>query len=944
MKSQLLLPVIVIGLSFYEPLRADTLPAAAIAPGGSTPIPSVPPAATTGPDFPRVEEVIKDYAPVVSTLESQSSYFKLWRREKDQQLLAELPRDFATQKVFIALTVAGGESYAGLQAGERYAYWAVYDKKLALIEPNLEVRSTGDDPSKASVKRLFTDRVILETPIVAWNKQQQAGPIIDLDSIVVGQADKFFGYLARGLNKSLYKLKTVKAFPQNVEVGIEAPVGGEGQLKTLHYSFSAMPDKTGYMTRDADTRVGYFTTGYKDLGKFEPDQTRTRFINRWHLEKADPSLKLSPPKTPIIFYVEHTTPVRYRRWVKEGILAWNAAFEKVGLINTIEVRFQDAITGEHMEKDPEDVRYNFVRWLNNGVGTAIGPSRVHPLTGQILDADIILTDGWIRHWWSQFHEAIPQTAIEGMNSETLSWLWQNPQWDPRVRLAPPAKREQMISRRKSEPAPALGGHPAAMMAAEKGFVGGGNELDGLMARYSQKMGMCMAPSCKSLGLAQMEMSLVAFGPEAMGISAADQSLDGVPESFIGPLLIDLVAHEVGHTLGLRHNFKASSIYTYAQINSPELKGKKPFCGSVMDYIPVNIVAGKDANKKGDFGMLGVGPYDEWAIQYGYSFEKDLKPILQRVAEPELVYGTDEDTWGPDPYAQRYDFAKDPIAYAENVMTLVKEHRTRLLDKFVKDGNSWSKARRGYMMTLMSQTNAISMMSNWLGGTFVNRDKKGDKNARIPVQPVPVAEQRKAVEFCINNSFKDEAYGLDPKLLSFLTSDKWWDSDDDMHMLFDDGTWNVHDTVLGIQAMTLTSVLNPTTLTRVYDNEMRVTADQDAITLPELLDTVKNSVWTELGAWKDGQAFTARKPYISSLRRNLQREHLDRLIDLAINPDWARMSPAYAPITDLATQQLATLQGQINAIATKPLDPYTQSHLQAAARRIKSALDAQVIVK
>jgi hypothetical protein len=97
-------------------------------------------------------------------------------------------------------------------------------------------------------------------------------------------------------------------------------------------------------------------------------------------------------------------------------------------------------------------------------------------------------------------------------------------------------------------------------------------MDGLMARYSQKMGMCMAPCCKSLGLALMEMSLDANGYAAMGLSAADQSLDGVPEAFIGPLLIDLVAHEVGHTLGLRHNFKSSSIYTYAQINSPEIKG------------------------------------------------------------------------------------------------------------------------------------------------------------------------------------------------------------------------------------------------------------------------------------------------------------------------------------------------------------------------------------
>ena len=89
-----------------------------------------------------------------------------------------------------------------------------------------------------------------------------------------------------------------------------------------------------------------------------------------------------------------------------------------------------------MEKDPEDVRYNFVRWLSNNQGTAIGPSRVHPLTGQILDADIILTDGWIRHFDHQFHELLPQLAMEGMAPETLSWLEDRPQWDPRVSFAP----------------------------------------------------------------------------------------------------------------------------------------------------------------------------------------------------------------------------------------------------------------------------------------------------------------------------------------------------------------------------------------------------------------------------------------------------------------------------------------------------------------------------
>ena len=281
-------------------------------------------------DYPKMDEVTKDHVQVVSTSDGAPSFYRLWRRDRDQQLLAELPKDFANQKHFVALTVASGQSYAGLQAGEIYGYWSVYDKKLAFVQPNLEIRSTGDDPSKASVKRLFTDRVLFDVPIVTWNRPN-GGPVIDMDALLVGQAEKFYGGVVQGIQKGLYKLRTVKAFPQNVEIGVEAPMAG-GQLRTLHYSISLMPDKTGYKPRAADTRVGYFTTGFTDLGKFKPDDLRTRSINRWFLQKADDSLKLSPPKIPVIFYVEHTTPVRYRRWVKEGLLSWNKAFEKVGLM------------------------------------------------------------------------------------------------------------------------------------------------------------------------------------------------------------------------------------------------------------------------------------------------------------------------------------------------------------------------------------------------------------------------------------------------------------------------------------------------------------------------------------------------------------------------------------------------------------------------------------
>src|SRR5262249_23019015 len=149
------------------------------------------------------------------------------------------------------------------------------------------------------------------------------------------------------------------------------------------------------------------------LGKMRDDEKWVRYVNRWCLEKADPKLKVSPPKKAIRFYVENTVPIRYRRWVKQGAESWNAAFERIGIKDAVEVLYQDRTTGENMDKDPEDVKYNFLRWLTNDDGTAIGPSRVNPLTGEILDADVVLTDGWIRYFWYETNELMPQVAMDG---------------------------------------------------------------------------------------------------------------------------------------------------------------------------------------------------------------------------------------------------------------------------------------------------------------------------------------------------------------------------------------------------------------------------------------------------------------------------------------------------------------------------------------------------
>ena len=272
-------------------------------------------AATPRPDFPPHAVVLKGFTKVVSATNVTRSLFTLYRRNKDQQVYAELPAGIGpSKKYYIAMTVASGERFAGLQAGEMYVYFRRYNKSLALIEPNVGIRSTGDRHSKASVPRLFTDRVVMEIPIVTIGPS--GGPVIDIDALLVGGASRFFGSTARSTTPRLFSIKKCKAFRDNVELAFELPTSG-GRLKTLHYSISKMGSSPGYKPRKADERVGFFTTTYRDLGKYRDDEVQVRFINRWHLEKDDPSLKISPPKNPITFYIEHTTPVRYRRWVEK---------------------------------------------------------------------------------------------------------------------------------------------------------------------------------------------------------------------------------------------------------------------------------------------------------------------------------------------------------------------------------------------------------------------------------------------------------------------------------------------------------------------------------------------------------------------------------------------------------------------------------------------------
>jgi hypothetical protein len=876
--------------------------------------------------LPPFEDIAEGFDAVISSVDGNEGLYTLYRDE-DDQLLIEIAPDYDGKPILIAYTISSGIGRAGVQIGDVYGYWTRIHDQLVLVQPNLEIKSTGDEQSQSGYDRVFTNRVVLDVPILS--EGPNGGPVIDGTNLFLRGSSNFFGGQTRGARTDLATLKNAKSFPTNVELTFDLPLSG-GQFGSISYSIRTVEKDTGYEPRVADHRIGYFSTTYKDIGDASSDDPWVRYVNRWHLEKADPTLKMSPPKQPIVFYLEHTIPVRYRRWVRDGVLEWNKAYEKIGIVNAIEVYQQDASTGAHMEKDPEDARYNFLLWTNADMGFAIGPSRVDPETGRILDADIVMDEAFVSGWTRAWHKLLPEIAMESFDPAAREWLKTHPNWDPRIRLADPLERKEIALQIQSLPV-----HPALGKNTE---MIGDEEFDGLGNRVSQTNGACMYPAFQAaeLSMARLHPDILAMLDEgAEGDEYDGDMLDGVPDWFIGPLLRDVIMHEVGHTLGLRHNFKASTVYDMDEMNNQNFE-PEAICGSVMEYSPLNINV-EDGPDQGDFTMMTIGPYDYWAIEYGYTTDNEsLAGILSRVNEPELAYSTDEDAYDSDPSSRRFDWGKNPLDYADSQIRLVQQLRATILDRMVKDGQSWGRARSGYEMLINRQFAAVGVAADWIGGTLNNRARKGDPGDRDPIEEIDAATQRRALAIVLENAMRDEAWGLNGDLLRKMTVEKYWDGSGGASM-FTNSAWPIHQRIGGMQASALSMLMNPSTLGGLYDAEFRNDIDVDVLTMAEVIQAVTDEVWSELGGLPSDS--TNRNPAISSLRRNLQSEHLARLIELSLEEDAG--TPASRTIQSLVRMQLKEIQKQIKN--AKAIDAYTLAHLADTEMKIQKALNAQFTI-
>jgi len=854
------------------------------------------------------EKKFPDFATFTKGAKEYDGLFKLY--QKDEHVYLEIRQDQFDKPLLAPIAVARGMNLGGYTLNFDEQWVIIFKKvgdKVFLVRRNVHFKAKSDTPVALAVETSYNDSVLMALPIKTINPAKNA-PLIDLNQI-------FFTDFAQLNLGSLDRERTVwgkiKAFPKNIELQVAATFTGgrgdsiidsRGNTVVMHYGLVQMPEP-GYTPRLADDRVGHFLTAVKDFSSDNKDTSYVRYINRWRLERADGSTwkeggKLSAPKKKIVFWIEKSVPDEYRAAVREGILEWNKAYEKIGFRDAIEVRQQ-----ESEDFDPEDVNYNTFRWIATDEGFAMGPSRANPLTGELIDADIIFDASMVRFYKTEYNlfrqenGQILEAPISPIQSARMGWdLPKSPLalrgWNDRISQDPMEAR---------------------MFAIKQGF--------------------CQCGSHKSNQLAMAMMTMLARADLKPG--------ERVPEELVQQAIKEVTMHEVGHTLGLRHNFKASTMLKNEQLHDIAITRKQGLVGSVMDYSPVNIAP--KGVKQGDYFTTTLGPYDYWVIDYAYrplsgstegEFD-ELQKIATKAPMPGLDFGTDEDMMATsDPLINVWDLGSDTMKFAQDRIVLSEELFKGLADRVVEKGEGYQRARLAFSLLLRQYADASFLVASHIGGEFASRDHRGDDKARDPMVPVNPTKQRDALKFLGEHIFTDQPFVFPPELLRKLAADRWMHWGTEMSAM-QNVEYPLNERILAVQLTALDHLMNGTVLMRVQNSASKVNKDEKPLEIAEIYRSLTDSVWSDLFVAAD-KAPTTKS---SIIRRNLQREHLKRLASATLGK--SRIPP---DARSLARSHLKQISARIDlSLADKktPLDDTARAHLEECKEQIAKVLSASL---
>jgi len=415
-----------------------------------------------------------------------------------------------------------------------------------------------------------------------------------------------------------------------------------------------------------------------------------------------------------------------------------------------------------------------------------------------------------------------------------------------------------------------------------------------------------------------------------------------PAWFIDRYLTSVVLHESGHTLGLRHNFQGSTLYTLAQIHNERFTRAHGLSASVMDYNPVNVSL--HGQPQGEYFQTLLGPWDYYTIKYGYelipseSADGELS-VLQRLAaqstRPELAYATDEDdSWeggfSTDPRVNQFDLSNDPLAYTEGVLRIDQRLLNSLDQRLPRTGQSYAEVRRVFHTLLANWWSVSRVATHYVGGEYFTRNHRGDPHARLPFTPVPRSEERRAFGLLDRYVFSDDAFHFSPALINSLGDDRFshWESNPNQLGRLD---FPVDEYVEAYQVALLIQIWQPSVLARLAGLESRVARPGDTMSLADLYD------WTDASMWGD---LRSGRTTVPRAHRSLQHFYAELLIHIMLKPDPGTPNDART----LARHHLSWLRDRLSsALQRGGYDEATTANFEDIRALADRALSASLIL-
>ena len=868
---------------------APSVPVVAKAgPGAAASAPAAAPAAPAGP--------LRPFADVVKDAKRIDGLFTLW--QKDDKVWLELRPEDLNQPFFLSPKIKTGIGenffFGGLLGFDEGAVeFRRIHNQLQLVWLNTEYVAKAGTPEARAVEAAFSPSLLASTAVLSLPHPERKAILIEANAIFVAdllgnatQLQRSYrqGYAFDARNSAITAVRNtpdvtvleVLSHFATGSIAVAQPGSPPGApvptvpralpdarslFMTMHYSLAKMPQQP-LRPRLADARIGHFTTSVVDFSDDIARSPRQRYVNRWRLEKRDPSVALSEPVKPITFWLDRTIPLKYRAAVTAGVLEWNKAFEGIGFKDAIRVEVQ----ADDAEFDTLDFGRASIRWMTNarsGFG-GIGQSHVDPRTGEILHSGI---------------------SIESVDSRNVRSL-----------------RAQIL-------APGLGdvGHAPSH--------GAGLECSFADAAAEQ----------------------LAYALEIMDVRGEIDPASPEAQKFVEDYVRQVTVHEVGHTLGLRHNFRASRAYTTQQLADPVFTAANGTTASVMEYMPINLnLPGGRSALQGTPFQTALGPYDYWAIEYAYrpiapaDEAAELARIADRSAEPLLAFGTDEDySLGLDPETLQLDLGDDVVAFARKRIAIAQDMLRRQELRTPRPDQGYVVLRRSVLYAINDVGRASVMLARQIGGVRTLRDAPG--SGRDPLQPVPAGQQREALALITGSLLSADSLRISPALQRRLAPDYLARRDAIQAGDSTGGTdFSLATQLLEMQRGLLGALMSDTVAARLLDSAEKAGPGADgALPLSELYTSITKAVWSELAA--SGE--------IAPLRRELQREHVNRVAGLLLRPQ----ALSRADARSLLRAQAKTLSERLDAASRRrALSPEVQAHLKDSADTLNQALSARLV--